>query len=350
MTDNDMDWGALARYLAGDSDAEERRRVEQWLAADPAHQDVLATFRAVADDADWVLPAEQEAGILAAVRREMARSAPTVSEEPQGATVVPFPAPARRSRVMLAVRRAAAIVLIAGGAAAGYFVFRSPAAPVATTEFTGRAYVTAPGQRATFQLADGSHVMLGPGSTLRTAREFGQDAREVALEGEAYFEVTHDEQRPFVVRAGDLVATDLGTEFTVRAYGDNEPARVVVREGLVAIEAAAANSPERRVLEPGQLGWLNAANEPMVEPADTALQFAWVAGRLVFRTTPLGEAVQQIDRWYGVDVRLASPELGTLSLTAAFRDEPISEVLRVVATALDLEVVGDGPVYTLRAR
>jgi len=176
--------------------------------------------------------------------------------------------------------------------------------------------------------------------------------RQVALEGEAYFEVAHDERRPFTVRAGDLIAKDLGTEFTVRAYREDDGARVVVREGSVAIRAAASGSsaPER-VVAAGQLGHLGRAGEPTVEPADTAAWFAWIEGRLVFANTSLRDAVRQIERARDVEIRLSPTAIGDRQFTTSFGDEPTSAILQVIGTGLRLDVVRTGSgSYTLRAK
>jgi ferric-dicitrate binding protein FerR (iron transport regulator) len=174
----------------------------------------------------------------------------------------------------------------------------------------------------------------------------------VSLEGEAYFEVAHDQVRPFTVRAGDLVAQDLGTEFTVRAYPEDAGAQVVVRQGRVAIRAAErANSARERVVAPGQLGRLGGGGEPMVEPADTAALFAWTEGRLVFTNTPLRGAVRQIERWRDVEIRLSSPDIGERQFTTSFGNESTSAILEVIGTGLGLDVVQTGPrTYTLRPK
>src|SRR4029077_16564116 len=93
--------------------------------------------------------------------------------------------------------------------------------------------------------------------------------------------------RPFSVLAGTLVAQDIGTEFIVRAYPEDSAARAVVREGKAGIQAADSAQARPQVVNAGQLGRLGAGREPVVEPADTALYFAWTDGRLVFDRTPL---------------------------------------------------------------
>ena len=180
--------------------------------------------------------------------------------------------------------------------------------------------------------------MLSPGSSVRYAATFTvARRREVHLEGEAYFDVHHDSQRPFVVRAGNLVAEDLGTQFVIRAYPEDSHGRVVVREGLVGVAGA--------VVSPGELGWLSASGEPVVERADTASWFAWTRGKLVFDGMPLREALPKLSRWYDLEFRLADASLGEVVLVAALPEQS-ADALDVIALALGLQATRQGRVVT----
>ena len=240
------------------------------------------------------------------------------------------------------------MVAVVGGASLGLLLLRDrPPRPAEALQVAS----TAPGQRSVILLSDGTRVMLGAASTLRYPSAFAGVSREVSLEGEAYFDVVHEGGQPFVVRAGDLVATDLGTEFTVRAYSEDAGARVVVREGRVAIRAAGETRSHERVVAPGQLGRLSGSGEPLVEQADSTAWFAWMQGRLVFVDTPLREAVRQIERWRDVEIRLVSPDLGARRFTTSFETESTPTILQVIGTGLRLEVTQTGPrSYTLRAK
>jgi ferric-dicitrate binding protein FerR (iron transport regulator) len=191
--------------------------------------------------------------------------------------------------------------------------------------------------------------MLAGGSTLRYPSVFSGASREVALEGEAAFRVEHDERRPFKVHAGDLVATDLGTEFLVRAYPENAGALVVVRSGTVAVAPADGREPPtgERVIRPGERGRLDQNGAPVVEPADTAAYFAWTRGLLVFDGTPLREALPQLSRWYDLEFRLADSALGSIPLSGTLDRTLTEERLELLAGALGLTQVRIGRVVTL---
>jgi len=241
---------------------------------------------------------------------------------------------------------AAAALLVAGTALAGRALLLdgAPGKPAA------ERIVTVPrGEQARFHLSDGTEVLLAAGSTLRHPHVFPDNSREVTVEGEAYFTVEHEPRRPFNVRAGDLIATDLGTEFLVRAYPEDRGARVVVRSGEVALrpaETPTAGGPEQ-VVRPGELGRLGPNGLPQVERADTAAYFGWTQGTLVFDGTPLREALPQLSRWYNLEFRLADSSLGGILLSGRLSQALTETRLDLLAGSLGLKQVRHGQMVTL---
>jgi transmembrane sensor len=241
-------------------------------------------------------------------------------------------------------------VLVAGGVLAARELLTDGERSAAIAD---ERVVTVPwGERARFRLPDGTEVLLGAGSTLRHPRAFAERSREVTLEGEAYFAVEHDEHRPFRVRAGDLIATDLGTEFLVRAYPEHEGARVVVRSGTVAVRHVGAKDSTQpgRVIRPGELGRMAPDGAPLVEQADTAAYFAWTTGTLVFDGTPLREALPQLSRWYDLDFRLADSSLGAIPLSGRLDQTVTPSRLELLAGSVGLEQVQRGRMVTFYRR
>lgn len=325
-----MDWQLLDRYLARECSTEERVRVERWMAEAPSNRRRVELLA----DATMSTPSRPRTEVWESIERQLGapRKSFSLGSEPD-----------RSSFIKVAL----VLLVLAGGGLAGRMVLSSrpePAIPVPAMQVV----TTPPGQRVGFRLPDGTSVMLGVASTLRHPVAFGAGRREVYLEGEAYFEVVHDESRPFAVRAADVVAEDLGTQFTVRAYGEDRHARVVVREGKVALRAATArNDTLRRVsLLPGQLGRLKPDGSPVVEEADTSAYFAWIEGRLVFDDVKLQDALPQLSRWYDLDLHLADSSLGRVPLTASFRSQPTEEVLNLVAASLGMRLVRSGRTVT----
>lgn len=354
----DIDWELLVRYRGRECTPDERERFERWLAADPEHRQVYDAIVLAADRLGRRLEA-REAG-----QRRTVPAPGLDSASPGGRDAFATPRPRRfgaaaprAPRVMTERawgRRRVAVALAASVAAvaAGVHAWRGAAYFDATAgnrrSDVQQVVTTARGQRATLRLADGTRVVLAPASTLRYANDFGVGGREVALDGEAYFDVVHDETRPFLVRAGNAVAEDRGTRFVVRAYGAQRHVDVAVASGVVALRSSRAAAGEASVLTRGQLGRLTADGRAVVTAAaDIDAYVGWTQGRLVFHDTPLAEAAEELSRWYDVDVRLASPALAAAPLTATLQDEPASEVLALIAATLNLKLTREGHVFTL---
>jgi ferric-dicitrate binding protein FerR (iron transport regulator) len=195
-----------------------------------------------------------------------------------------------------------------------------------------REYATERGQLMRVRLPDGTSVTLGAASRLHYVGEGA--TREVALEGEAVFNVVHDARHPFVVRAGGAVARDIGTTFGVRAYPGDSGARVVVAEGSVSLRAAGRAATAARVLEPGELGRVERGGTPEVTRVNAARYLSWADGRLEFDDVPLREVAAQLSRWYDVDVLLADSALGARRFTGSFQGESVDQVLAALAPPL----------------
>ena len=338
---SEIDPELLERYLASTATGEERARVEAWLREDPDHWTQLNALRDAMAQAALAEPAVEQAKAEVWARLEHDVGRAGEPREVRRPTLGGVPAGRWSTGAQIA---AAAVITLIGAAAVGALLFRArPEAPAPVL----RVAKTAPGQRATLRLPDGTQVMLGVASTLRYPASFERGSHELSLEGEAYFDVVHDASRPFAVRAGDLVAKDLGTQFTVRAYPEDVRARVVVREGRVAIGAQGAVPEAGGVVASGQLGRLRDGGEPVIEPADTAVYFAWIQGRLVFDQTPLREALPQLGRWFDLEFRLADSALGDVPLTATLTTTPTPDVLDNLAASLGMRQRRVGRVVTL---
>src|SRR5690606_5078196 len=159
------------------------------------------------------------------------------------------------------------------------------------------------GVKYTTVLPDGTQVKLNSSSSIKYPEQFSEDLREVFLKGEAFFEVKHDQQRPFIVHSGDLKIQVLGTSFNVRDYGDETETRVALVTGKVRIDPQSDTSSSL-VLEPAQMAVFNRENRSLQKkPFDFKTEIGWKEGVLIFSNTTLAEAFDKIERWYGVEIK-----------------------------------------------
>ncbi len=351
----------LVRYVTGRATAVEADAVEAWLAADSARGRELEALRRVWDasghsfsedepyiiDQEWARLADMVHGsqsIPTASRRGL-RGFPVTD---RGMVALPNPWPLGAGGG--AARRWGAIgasVVIVLGIGVVIGVARHDARSRATGR---REYVTARGQRLNVTLVDGTQFVLAPASRMRLAADYGLGSRGVDLEGEAYFAVVHDAARPFAVRAHGAVARDVGTAFDVRAYPEDVGARIVVADGAVAVSAA----PTCRAggcgtqMRTGDVATVGDGRVAVVHRSDVHGYLAWMQGGLVFEAMPLGQAVRDIGRAFGVEVTVADSALVRFPITAAFTNEPLDEILDAVTRVVGARYERSGRSVVIR--
>jgi ferric-dicitrate binding protein FerR (iron transport regulator) len=314
----------LIRYFSGQLPEQERAAFEAWVAEDPARQGEVGRLRALWQASRAVTGEPDTEAALARVK-ERTRS------------VRRRHALARLSEARAPVWRvAAAVVLLVGGA----LVWRALESFDSTAPAPRSTYATARAQRATLTLPDSSKVFLNTDTRLQIPASFGRGTRDVYLEGEAYFEVTHDPRRPFRVHTARAVTQVLGTRFGVRARGAESALRVAVIEGRVAV---ARDSSTPTVLVRGDVERLPPDSAPRVtHGVDTGRMLGWTEGRLAFDATPLPDVLAELSRWFDRDFVLGDSVLGHARLTTVVRGESLSETIAVLEAALDVkaQVVG----------
>ncbi len=325
-SDDERRYLLLDRYLAGEASASDAQAVRDWLAADPEHARLLDDLRLIRR--------------VAAGRVPESSTDATWAKAVKALGVAPRPRPVWRLLVP-ALAAAAVVVALIGGRGV---LRRTP---------QWREYATTAAQRMVVRLLDGTQVTIAPKSRVRYAADYGRARRELYLDGEAYFQVAPDSQRPLRVYTAASVTEDLGTAFVVRAYADQVATEVVVAEGRVTFSradtTAAARTPAL-VLEARDLGTLDPSGVAAVRRGvDIGRYLAWTRGVLAFDGTPLGDVVLTLGRWYNVEIRLADSALAARRLTATFQNESIDLVLQRIALTVGLRVErADGSVILLR--
>jgi ferric-dicitrate binding protein FerR (iron transport regulator) len=206
-----------------------------------------------------------------------------------------------------------------------------------------REVVTRAGERAQLRLADGTSIVLGPATTLRIPATFGVTARTVDLHGRAYFEVAHDPAHPFTVLAGHTRARALGTRFSVRAYPTDSVIEVVVADGVVGLGSDSAGLR----LHPGDMGRVDRAGRSTMERVQSVnAALAWTTGVLQFDDVALRDAIPDLQRQYGLVVRVTGAALFARRFTATFTDRNVGEALDGLAFLLGAHYARAGDTVT----
>jgi len=192
---------------------------------------------------------------------------------------------------------------------------------------------TSMGEKNVITLADNSIITLNAGSKLRYPKSFINGKREIYLEGEAYFEVTHDTSRSFIVHSGNITATVLGTKFNVRAFAADKEIAVSLVEGSVKISKVESGIEENIVLlQPDQQLLFDKERElGKIESFDFQEAVGWKDNILKFDNQPLTKVFVQLERRFGIKFEVADKSYNSKKITANFQNESfwtISEVIK----------------------
>jgi transmembrane sensor len=335
------DWDAIGRYLAGESTPSEAAELRRQLAENPDDAALMMKLdEAIARHARHA--AASDIDVEAALSAVKARRAEAKVEPLRARPRTPFATtPTTHWRLPGSLALAAGILIIISVAL--WPRLRDRAAPTEAAQ----VYRTATGARDSVMLPDSSMIVLGPRSELRVDAGFGESRRSMELEGEAYFNVRHDDARPFVVRAGRAVIRDVGTVFTVRNDRQGRT-RVVVTEGAVLMQGTADTAAQGVILHPGDVGTLAAGTGVVAQRGQaTPEDLAWTRGELVFRAAPLSEVAEALERWYGVTLRFPDTSTARLRFYGDFRGDPLESVLRQIALSFgaNIERRGDTVIF-----
>lgn len=337
----EIDWERLARYLSGEATPAERGEVERWAATDLENRALLDSlagrWNAARSPGTWDL----DAAWSRLAPRLAEPGAPVHATDGTDSNVIPIGSRRPRWIPSRLVPLAAAAVLVAGVALVWQRIATGPRPDPAVATLAGSNGVTTTtvGERRTIDLPDGSQVVLGTASTLRVDTAFGRAARNVHLEGQAFFRVTHDSARPFVVHAAGTLAEDLGTEFDVRAYPGDGMVRIAVVEGAVAVRRA-QGADSVALLRPRDVARIGAGDggAPVVlHDQNVERLIAWTTGEPFFDDATVADVARELERWYDVEVRVTSEAVANLRYTGPLnmRADGLDEVLRVLDLALD---------------
>lgn len=204
-------------------------------------------------------------------------------------------------------------------------------------------YVTDANQQQSLTLSDGTQIRLNSNTKIWIPQDYYQQSREIRLKGEAYFEVVHNEDKPFVVHTSRATIKDLGTAFNVQAVPGEQNVQVAVTEGKVAIRSGKQAGSKSVELTQGQFGYLDLQkNTFRIDQFSVRNYLSWMNGRLQFESASLQNVSRQLSRIYDISFAYSDKKLRPLSLTADFERGTLRKALEVVAMTLNIDYKIEG--------
>jgi transmembrane sensor len=194
------------------------------------------------------------------------------------------------------------------------------------------------GKTSDLLLADGTRVWLNAGSRIAFPSKFSQETREVYLEGEACFQVTRNQEQPFIVKTGEVHVKVLGTHFNISAYPADQTIETVLLEGSIALESPKkfGLSKKELIIQPNQKASytkkfkeFKVTNEP-----DADMYIAWTYGWLKYHRESLGSVLKKVERYYNVEIQLPENYPGDDKISGKLDlKDSLEEVMIILADA-----------------
>lgn len=335
----------IVRYLSGECSEAEAQRLQGLMQQDRQLRELVLVMQKV-----WnVTPLPRDQVDLDGAWQQMrSRIRSAESKATQGSRP-----PARQPWFMLwpgLVRRSLQFALLMLFISGAFLIYDNTREKSVVRQDSFRTVRVDNGRRLDVNLPDGSHIKLDAGSELRFPAEF-TDGREVFLKGEAYFEVTHDAERPFRVHAHHAMIRVLGTKFNIRAWQENPVVAVTVSEGSVALNNSYRQDENSVIIRKGYYSSLSEAGIPSTPaPVDVAANLGWMHNEIHFKDASVKEVMAQLKRWYDFTFDIEDPAILEHRITVHIRMTNIEDVLELISILTDCKISKDGKAIKLTAK
>jgi ferric-dicitrate binding protein FerR (iron transport regulator) len=253
----------------------------------------------------------------------------------------------------LAAAAVVAVILFVAGTV--FFANSRSPQTVAATIPAGSEISTKYGSKTNIVLPDGTKVWLNAGSKITYDKNFGEATRGINLVGEAYFDVIHNPEKPFVIHTAAMDLKVLGTEFNVKSYPDESTTEASLIRGSIEVTLKDRKA-DKIILKPNEklvvkneipvnAGPVVTQSKKMVKIStpiislghlnyssidSTILETSWVNNLLVFEDESFEEVAMRMSRWYGVDFEFKDEEVQKLRFTGSFKNETVMEALKAM--------------------
>jgi transmembrane sensor len=319
----------LVKYLAGEAALAEIVQVEEWLNADEANHLYYAQFKRIWDESLLVAAnstVDEDAAYNRLQRRIKNSQEKSVTEE---ATITPIQ---KKRTNWLAIAASFIAICTLSYFAVSYFTGPPKMITLASND-----------KVLTDTLPDGSVITMNESSAINYPENFKGNIREVKLTGEAFFNVTPDKTKPFIIKVNDVTVRVVGTSFNIKSRGGKT--EVIVETGIVNVKKAG----NQINLKPGERTETDNSRDDLTKQNIKGKLYNYYASHeLVCDQTPLTELVQALNSIYGANIVIGNKKIEDLPITTVFKDQSLSQVLMVVSETFKIKVERDGRKIVLK--
>lgn len=313
---------SLIRYLQGTADAQSLQQLLEVIRKSEDKKNELARLKAIYDSLSVQVDALKYPIDASWEKMRQKIDSEIPATKPKGPTF----------RNIITLWSYAAVFLLAVLLAGQYFYYQNKSQRAEPQDSYTRFVVEKGSGKSSLFLPDGTKVLLNAGTTIQYPTRFDQKERTVMLEGEGYFEVAKNEQKPFVVRLKGYDIKVLGTVFNVKAYPDMDYSTTSLISGKVFLtsydtEGVVCNE---QVLRPSETARIDRQSGVITTyRGDEDFQLAWTKGLYKFKDKPFSEVVSELERLYDVTILIEDEKLARAIFTGSFvLENTIEKVLK----------------------
>ena len=320
----------ITRYFSGEASSEEMIVLSEWIKSDAENKKLFEEYQNT-----WTTIEDSKINADIDVDEEWEKIKPLINSTTtfKGTKHVPvIPLHAERTlswNSFYKVARIAAIFIVIASISFIVYYYLNQ---------SKEKYLVAQTETIESQLPDGSSVTLNAGSSLNYPDKFKGDKRTVGLKGEAYFNVTHDASKPFIIEANDVRVKVLGTSFYVNTNSADGQGEVILTSGRVAVYYD--NNPDKvTILEPGEKAVFSKTEQKIIKSENDEINYmAFKTKELVFSNTTLSDVVKTLNSVYHSNIKLKNNKIASYTLSGNYANLKLDSILKVIQEALPVRI------------
>ncbi len=322
----------LLRFLLGEASKDELLQVQDWIEMSDENRKLLDSYEAVWAEAGKLTP-NPVAVDTPSVWKKMSDRIDQYEEGQKSTKTISL-----KSRfTLISSGIAAAIVVLFG---VYQLLIKQPQQLiVASAEEVLRE-----------TLPDGSNIALNSNTNITYPEKFAKNERRVKLKGEAYFEVEHNPEKPFIIEAENAFVKVLGTSFNVKAY-ENSEIEVIVTDGLVQLFTVNSETMDTTsiLLKAGEKGKVSKEKrEPIYVTESIPDELFWMDYTLIFTDTDLKKVFGLLENYYNIEIKVSDERIYECRLSTTFSNNSIDDIIEVIAATFEFEYTKENNTFTIK--
>jgi transmembrane sensor len=321
-----IDHELLIRFLSEECNEEERQTMDRWLEANPENRTYFQELSTL-----WSASASSGSFQKEWLKKDWNKVQHRIDE----IRIKELNKPVKQRSLVYTFARLAAVIILGIGV---YFYVQHLSDKTAVQEAIASSGIK------TLTLPDGSKVSLNANAKLIYPESFDTEKREVTLEGEAFFEILPDANKPFLIKTNDVTTEVLGTSFNINSTTTSAVVTVVTGKVMLYKDKHSAI-----VMIAGEQGIYN--DRGLEKKMNSDRNFlSWKTNILTFQNTPLAEVVDDLSRHYGEQIQIELMQLEHCTVTSTFQDQTLEEILEELKVLFAIELSRSGDMIMLKGK